>query len=156
MSWTAVSGTAIGKLHILICILCPLTLTLAIHDFAPNGLHQIALNFGDDIKILGVDNENRWYKGRINRTKVVGIFPTSHVIVNEDDAILQELKEVLKEWADLLISHYTVCIYEKYNHNVSLIFVKARRMNDFSRLRALMDSLMSYYKKIINTRNNEV
>lgn len=83
----------------------------AIQDFKPTGEHQIPLHFADEVKITAEYN-GQWYRGQVTGAKtLVGIFPCNHVALRsqgEDDSVVSELVQVLKEWGSLLKTSFQV------------------------------------------------
>lgn len=82
-----------------------------LQDFKPSGEHQIALNFGDEVRVTSEYN-GTWYRGSVVGSKnVVGIFPCNHIALRaqgDDDSVVSELVEVLKEWGSLLRASFMV------------------------------------------------
>lgn len=107
---------------------------VAIQDFKPTGEHQIPLHFADEVKITAEYN-GQWYRGQVTGAKtLVGIFPCNHVALRsqgEDDSVVSELVQVLKEWGSLLKTSF-----------------QDRRIQEFTRLRSMVDALLSCLRRI--------
>jgi hypothetical protein len=124
MAWRAASGAGV-----------------VIQDFKPTGEHQIPLNFGDEVRLTSEYN-GQWYRGQVTGSKsLVGIFPCNHIALlaqGDDDSVVGELVQVLKEWGSLLKTSF-----------------QDRRMQEFTRLRSMVDALLSCLRRINSPDTSE-
>lgn len=77
--------------------------TSAIHNWAGQVEHGLALDIGDSVEIL--EECEQWYRGTCSRRpRSIGIFPKTYIHlkdVSKIDPVVAECTQVLREWSEI-------------------------------------------------------
>lgn len=78
-------------------------ITTAIHNWAGEVNHGLALDVGDFVEIF--EESGAWWRGICTRKpREMGIFPKSYIYVKDlskEDPVVAECTQVLREWSEI-------------------------------------------------------
>lgn len=100
----------------------------AIHNWAGQVEHGLALDIGDSVEIL--EECEKWYRGTCSRRpRSIGIFPKTYIHLKDlskVDPVVAECTQVLREWSEIskrvFVKHVNLVGFRRINFLSSEMF----------------------------------